>query len=156
MQKFLAVLFALLTTAAVADDRADIVGTWKLVSFIVEFQDGRPPLAEYGQSPMGYTVFTPEGRAITIIEAEGRKPPTTDEERVQMFRTMFAYSGLYRFEGNKYVTKVDVSWNPGWDGTEQVRFYKLQGDRLDVVSDWLIVRPGAKPSRGVIAWQRVR
>jgi hypothetical protein len=32
---------------------------------------------------------------------------------------------------------VDVSWNEAWTGTEQVRFYSLDGARLDIVTAWL-------------------
>jgi hypothetical protein len=34
------------------------------------------------------------------------------------------------------VTKVDVAWNEAWTGTEQVRFFKLEGDTLMVVGMW--------------------
>jgi hypothetical protein len=32
--------------------------------------------------------------------------------------------------------QVDVSWNPAWVGTEQVRFFKFDGERLLVISAW--------------------
>jgi ABC-type Fe3+ transport system substrate-binding protein len=47
-----------------------------------------------------------------------------------------AYTGMYRLEGDKWLTKVDVAWNPEWVGTEQTRFFKLDGDRLHVTSTW--------------------
>jgi hypothetical protein len=70
---------------------------------------------------------------------------------------MVAYSGLYRLEGDKWVTAVDVAWNPAWIGTDQVRFYKLEGDRLVVNSAWAPSTnfPG-KIVRVYVTWTRVK
>ncbi|WP_456658730.1 lipocalin-like domain-containing protein [Bradyrhizobium sp. JR3.5] len=32
-----------------------------------------------------------------------------------------------------------MAWNPEWVGTEQERFFKLDGDRLQVTSTWRIM-----------------
>ena len=53
-----------------------------------------------------------------------------------MLRTLISYSGKYRVEGDKWITKVDSSWNGTWNGTEQVRNYRLDGDKLFVISMW--------------------
>lgn len=142
----------------IADDRAKLVGNWKLLSFENEFQDGSPRRAVYGQHPTGYIIFTAEGRMAAIIEGEGRKAAKTDEERAALLRTMFAYTGMYRLEGDKWITKVDVSWNPAWNGTDQVRFYKLDGDRLQVTAMWQPNPnlPGAPVTRGVLKFERVK
>ena len=52
---------------------------------------------------------------------------------------------------------MDVSWNPAWNGTDQVRFYKLDGDRLQVTSAWApsVKLPEAPITRGVLMWERV-
>jgi hypothetical protein len=61
-------------------------------------------------------VFTPEGRMIGILTAEGRKAGTTDAERLALYRTLIAYSGLYTVDGGKFTAKVDNSWNESWTG----------------------------------------
>jgi len=43
---------------------------------------------------------------------------------------MLASSGLYRVEGNDFITTVEVSWNEQWNGTEQRRHYRIEGDKL--------------------------
>jgi hypothetical protein len=73
---------------------------------------------------------------IGILTAEGRKAGTTDAERLALYRTLIAYSGLYTVDGGKFTAKVDNSWNESWTGTDQARTYKLYGDRLDIVSQW--------------------
>jgi hypothetical protein len=82
--------------------------------------------------------------------------PQTDEEAAAAFRTMFAYTGFYRLEGDKWTTKVDVAWNPAWDGTEQVRSFKLDGDRLQVISAWAMSPNLGRVTRAIVTWQRAK
>lgn len=93
MFKAMAVAIGLtfLPQVAVADDRATIVGIWKLLSSESEFQDGSPRRAVMGQNPAGYIVFTAEGRMMAVLEGEGRKPAQTDQERAALLQTMVAY-----------------------------------------------------------------
>jgi hypothetical protein len=160
MLKSIAVLVGSLFVCqfANADDRANLIGNWKLLSFENEFQDGSPRRAPYGQSPTGYIVFTAEGRMIAVVVGEGRKVAKTDEERAALLQSMFAYSGMYRLEGDKWITKVDVAWNPVWNGTEQMRYYKLEGDRLEVTAAWgnSPNLPGAPVTRGILMFERAK
>lgn len=160
MLKSITVLLSLVValTSAFAQDGKRLVGVWKLVSFHVEFQDGRPKMATMGANPIGHLIFTAEGRMMAVLEAEGRKPAQTDEERAHLLRTLIAYSGIYRVEGDQWTTKVDATWTPGWRGTDQVRTYRLDGDRLDVIASWgpFVALPGNPMARGVLVWERVR
>ena len=117
---------------------ADLIGTWKLAGGEIEFQDTGERRPLYGADRLGYIIFTPEGRMMGMIEGDGRKAPQTDEDRVRLFRTMFAYSGQYRLEGDKWITAVDIAWSPAWIGTDQVRLYKVEGDPLVVSTPWAI------------------
>ena len=40
--------------------------------------------------------------------------------------------GRYRVEGGDFITGVEVSWNESWNGTEQRRHYRVEGDKLFV------------------------
>ena len=151
---FTLLLASSLTTSAFANDSAKVVGTWKLVSFVNEFQDGSESRAAYGNRPTGYIIFTADGRMMSVVEAEGRKPPDNDEQRASAFRTIIAYTGMYRLDGDKFTTKVDVSWNPAWVGTEQVRDYRLQGNQLTVVSPWVMSPNLGKMTRATVTWER--
>jgi len=76
-------------------------------------------------------VLTREGRMIGIITAENRQSGSSDANRVvALHKSMFAYSGKYRIEGNDFITAVDVSWNEAWNGTEQRRHFKFEGEKL--------------------------
>ena len=43
---------------------------------------------------------------------------------------MIAYTGRYRIEDGKVITKVEAAWNEAWVGGEQVRNVRFDGDRL--------------------------
>jgi Lipocalin-like domain len=152
------VLAALLATTATAgaDDGAKIVGTWKLVSVVYEDQQTKDRTPVYGEHPTGYQIATPEGRWLALVTAEGRKVPQTDEDRSQALKTMIAYSGRYRVEDSKVVTKVEVAWNEAWVGSEQVRFIRFEGDDLLHIESPPMPHPniGGKVVRVIVTWQR--
>ena len=54
----------------------------------------------------------------------------TDEEKVALFDTMVAYSATYTVEQDSVIHHVDAAWNPTWIGSNLVRPFKLDGDRL--------------------------
>jgi hypothetical protein len=157
MRTLIAVTLGLLVGAqsANADDRARLVGTWRLVAFEQEFQDGRPAQSFLGRKWIGYTVFTAEGRTMSVWEAEGRDTPKTDEERAALLRTVHAFTGTYRYEGGVGVTTIDVAANPAQKGP-QTRAYRLEGDRLHVTSPWgpSPTVPGSAVSRASIRFER--
>ncbi|HME37784.1 MAG TPA: lipocalin-like domain-containing protein, partial [Steroidobacteraceae bacterium] len=53
---------------------------------------------------------------------------------------------------------VDVTWNPAWRGTEQVRHFVLLGDRLTVTSMWQpsLNLEGSPMTRGILVFERVK
>jgi len=152
------VCFLILVPPCFADDSAKILGIWKLVSFESESQATGEREPTLGKNPTGYAIFIPEGRVWFVLTGEGRKAPNTDQDRADLFKSMFAYTGMYRLEGDKWITKVDVSWNPAWVGTEQVRFFKLDGDRLQVISMWVksTTRPERGMTRGILTFERTK
>lgn len=137
MWKLITTCIGLLFVAqtALANDNAKLVGIWKLVSWNIEFQSGEPARPYPGGKWIGYTIFTPEGRTMSVWEAEGRKPPNTDEDRAALLRSMNAITGTYRYEGGTGVVEIDVAGNPASRG-KQTRGYKLDGNSLEVTTPW--------------------
>jgi hypothetical protein len=136
MRAFVCAMAALAVPAR-ADDvelRQKIVGTWKLVSVVFEDQASKERTPIYGEHPRGYQIATPDGRWIALVTAENRPVPKTDEERAQALKTMIAYTGRYRVEDGKVITKVEAAWNEAWVGGEQVRAIRFDGDRLYIES----------------------
>ena len=52
---------------------------------------------------------------------------------------MIAYTGTYQLKGNQWVTRVDAAWNPQWVGTEQTRYFLIEGDKLVVQTPWRVM-----------------
>src|SRR6202161_3643736 len=130
-----AILFAMLflPMLARADDaelRQKIVGTWKLVSVVYEDQATKERTPVYGEHPRGIQIATPQGRWLALRTSESRPVPKTDEERAQALKSMIAYTGRYRVENGKVITKVEAGWNEDWVGGEQVRNIRLDGETL--------------------------
>ena len=147
-------IFAIIGTTVVAEERHPLVGNWKLVSWQVIGDDGKPKDV-FGTAPNGYLVITPEGRSIVLTTASGRKPGTDDSARAALQKSMLSYSGRYRVEGGDFITKVDASWNEEWNGTEQRRHYRIQGDKLfiETAPAPSMVSPGKTDFRRLV-WVR--
>ena len=155
MLSFQVALFVLLGFAAAADERETLLGNWKLVTFYTEDVDTKQRNNVYGEHPRGYAGITPGGRLFAFVTADGRKPPQNSEEQAAAFRTVIAYTGQFRVEGEKFITKVDVAWNEGWVGTEQVRYWRVEGDKLYITTA-PIPNPNVPGGKmvGTLVWER--
>jgi hypothetical protein len=149
---FFSVLFA---GTAHADDETAIVGTWKLVSVVYEDVATKKRTPVLGEHPKGIQIATPEGRWLALVTAEGRPIPKTDAERARALQTMIAYTGRYRVEDGKVITKVEAAWNEAWVGTEQVRAIRFEGNRLYIESPPM-PHPNVnnKMVRVIVIWER--
>jgi hypothetical protein len=149
-----AVMLASASTRAADSDR--VVGTWRLVSVVYEDAQTKERTPVLGEHPRGYQIATPEGRWLALVTADGRPIPKSDEDRANALRTMIAYSGRYRVEGDKVITKVEVAWNEAWVGGEQVRFLRFEGDDLLHIESPPMAHPNVnnKVVRVIVTWQR--
>ena len=130
-------------------------GAWRLDALRLRMEDTGEIVEPFGPDPRGSIIFTPDGRMMTVITASRRALPTTDAEMAAAFRGMMAYTGRFTLDQDQVVIDVDASWNPAWEGTQQIRRVDLEGDRLTLTSE---VQehpryPGRK-LRGIITWTR--
>lgn len=84
-----------------SEDRTPLVGLWRLRSFQREYQATGDREFPMGFAPTGYILFLPEGRMAVVITGDGRKAPTTDEDRAGLFKSLVAYTGPYRVDGDR-------------------------------------------------------
>ena len=132
-----------------------LVGTWKLFSCYMEDVATDEKILAWGEHPKGYLVITPDGRWIVIQTADGRVLARDEADRAAAFRSMLAYSGMYRVEADKVTIKVDISWDEAWIGTEQVRQFTIEGDRLHIeAAPQPYANFGGKVMRGILIWER--
>jgi hypothetical protein len=116
------------------DDSEKLVGDWKLASFFTEDVATKERTNVYGENPAGYLVITPGRRFVGLVTADGQKTAQTLEEQAAAYRAMLAYSGKLRLDGEKFIVEVDAAWNKDWVGTQQVRFWRLEKNRLLITS----------------------
>ena len=139
-----------------------ILGTWKLLSYVREEIPSGAKSDVMGAHPSGYINYGRDGRMIVIIVGSDRKKPVgpvvTPEEAEALIRSMLAYAGTYTVDSDaKTVTHhIEVSWDQFRTGESHVRTYKLDGDRLT-----LTTQPSNDPATGkktvrTLIWERVK
>jgi Lipocalin-like domain len=138
------------------DTAAQLAGSWKLTSWTIQIIGG-DVTEPFGPNPKGRAVFTPGGYVAFLIVAANRKPAANDEESAALLKTLLAYTGKFKIDGDKFITKVDISWNELFTGQDQVRFFKLEGDKLTIRTAEQVsaVYPG-KRVVGTLTWERER
>src|SRR4029077_9569883 len=101
---------------ALAQDAAkQLAGSWKLNSWTIQIIGGEVT-EPFGPNAKGRAVFTPDGYVAFVIAAANRKPAANDEESAALLKTLLAYTGKFTTDGDKFTTKVDISWNELFTG----------------------------------------
>jgi Lipocalin-like domain len=106
------------------------------VSYVARAEDGslRSPL---GPNPRGSLIYTADGWMLTQVCASDRARFATedlrgvsDAERANAFSSYVAYCGSYEVSGDVVIHRVTMSLFPNWVGSEQKRYFELEGDEL--------------------------
>lgn len=151
-------LLVMSLTAAVAGENP-LLGTWKLKSYTREVAATGERYNERGEHPNGYLSYGADGRMYAIITWDKRAAPhdvvPTNEERVELHRTLVSYAGTYTMDAEKVIHHVDISWNQTWTGTDQVRFYKLQGNTLTITSAAAPSPTDGQLGRSILVWEKL-
>jgi hypothetical protein len=121
------------------DDLSDrLVGTWRLVSYTGQGADGRAT-NEYGANPRGRLIYDKGGRMSVHLADPRRKPfvsgdplRAAPDEMKDAFAGYFGYFGTYTVDEKAGVVThhVEEASYPNFAGTNQRRFFTLQGRRL--------------------------
>ncbi|MFT8674365.1 MAG: lipocalin-like domain-containing protein [Acetobacter sp.] len=136
--------------------KQQLIGTWELVSYRVEEKESGAFINAMGPAPRGRVIFTPDGWVAFNLEGSHRHPATNDEDRAHLMKTLVAYIGRYRVEGNQWITSVQTAWAPEWVGTEQRRTVTVTGEYADVLTPWRKMPNWAagRLSRSIIRFRR--
>jgi hypothetical protein len=117
-------------------DRSRLVGTWRMLTWRREFSDTGERIDALGTDPVGFVSYGADGRAHAFVVKRSRPTPTSlppsSSEKIELFDSMFAYAGTYTLHDDHVVHHVDGSWNQACTGTDQKRFYKLDGLFLEI------------------------
>jgi hypothetical protein len=99
-----------------------------------------------GPHPNGYIAYHADGRMMALVISSQRvklkEARPSNQEKIELFDSMLAYSATYTLTENEVIHHVDATWNPAFAG-ELRRPYTLEGDTL-VISG----APGKDPVTG--------
>ena len=116
---------------ALAEDTArQLAGSWKLNSWTIQIIGGEVT-EPFGPNPKGRAVFTPDGYVAFVIAAANRKPAANDAESAALLKTLLAYTGKFTIDGDKFTTKVDISWNELLTGHGSSEIFQAGGRQAD-------------------------
>jgi hypothetical protein len=153
MRIILAILVALSIVHPAFADNNTLTGAWKLKRWVMEDVDTKEQKpSPFGERPAGYVFFSSSHRIFVLITAEDRKAAEGVDGQSAAFRSMYAYSGKYRLENDRFITKVDIAGDQKWVGTEQQRTYRVNGDILIIES--APATQAGKTVRGILEWKR--
>ena len=145
-----------------SSDSQRLLGTWKLVSYVGQEVPSGVGSNVMGPRPSGFINYGPDGRMIVLIVGSDRRKPAgtvaTQVEAQHLIRSMLAYAGTYTVDGDaRTVTHhVEISGDQSRSGTDQVRTYTFNGDRLT-----LITQASNDPATGrrtvrTLVWEKMK
>ena len=144
-----------------ADHRKPFVGAWRLLRYEYRRADGKLTLP-FGEGPVGLLIYDALGHMAGQLMRPGRAPfrknsitAGTIEEVRAAFEGYIAYCGAYGVDAQAgaVIHHVTASWFPNFVGTDQVRYFEFQENRL------LLRTPpresGSEKRAGLLVWERV-
>ena len=152
-----AALLASAGTAALAQTSNDIAGTWMVVS-VKEEKSGQTT-DFFGPNPQGQMMFDSNGRFMQIlmrddvpkIVGQGRFQATPDEAQA-VLRSIAGYYGTYALpESGKLVLRIERATLANWNGTEQQRTFRIEGDELRMINP-----PNLRAGTVETVWRRMK
>jgi len=151
-------LWLLALAAPTQGKELSVGGAWTLVSYVRQ-ESGGSSSKPWGEKPVGYLMYLPDGHMSAMLTAEGRTPAGANDaegqaRRARLFANMTAYAGTYTVEGDRVVHHVEVSWIPDWVGTDQPRWATIEGDRLFIRTGSMRSVMDGKEYVYVLEWKR--
>lgn len=161
---FIVGLAVLLPHLVQAQQSPSLVGTWRLVSYVIPDSNGRVTNV-WGDRPLGLIIYQPDGtmaaqgfdeRRPSFGQAVAERDSTS--VRANAYAGLWAYYGRYTLDpARKEVTHhVEGAWNTDWIRASVVRAYRfIDVDHVELTvvrqPDGRVVTNGA-----VLTWERVR
>jgi hypothetical protein len=126
--------------------RADLVGTWRLVSYHDVGARGERAEGPLGPAPAGVLIYHPQG-GVSVSMMRTPETGTSGAEGEQFM----GYAGEWHLDGDSVVHRVVVSSHDRMVGTEQVR--EISWQHGDLVLRGSAVIDGV-PKHRELTWRR--
>jgi hypothetical protein len=136
-----------------------IIGTWKLVSWTFKNEKGEE-IHYFGKNSTGILMYDANGFMNAQLMKEERPRFASDsinggspDETFGAFHSYLAYFGRYYEKNPGEVTHiVEGSLFPNWLGNEEIRYGRIEGERLILSTP--PIRAGEAEIVFNIVWQR--
>ena len=140
----------------------DVIGAWRLVSYIAEDADGANRTYPLGEDAHGIIIYTASGHMSVQIGSTGRPQYQdgslhggTDAERAATAAGYLAYAGRYTVSDEGVIDHLpDVSLFANWEHTVVPRRATIANDRLTLELVEPVVIDGTHRG-GRLTWERV-
>ena len=143
------------------DAGSPLVGVWRLVSLEIREENGetRRPL---GDNLAGVQIYTAGGLMSAQLLPPGRprfvsgdQERATPEEIKAAFDGCTSYFGRYEVDAaaGRVVHHITASLYPNYEGQGQVRFYRVEGDRLEISTAPILWQE--RPRVFALVWERL-
>jgi hypothetical protein len=129
--------------AAGSASKAQLIGSWKLISFELRVPSGEV-VRPYGGRPIGRILYQKNGEMSAQLMAAGPAPfgnqdplKATAEETDRAWRSYLGYWGKFEVDSasGTVVHHIEGSSFPNWIGQDQIRTFRFEGDRLILEAD---------------------
>jgi lipocalin-like protein len=162
MKRFLLTCVActILTASARSLDPKEkkLIGTWMLTGYVLQRANGDVQYP-FGSAPTGTLSYRGDRTMDAQIMGTARPKITrleaTDSEKATENDSYIAYFGTFDVDTQKHIVTHHVvgSLDTGRIGMDQVRHYKLEGDRLTLVTTSEVL---GEHYVYIISWRRAR
>ncbi|SAK67842.1 hypothetical protein AWB80_03357 [Caballeronia pedi] len=140
-------------------DPDPLLGTWRLRSFVRQVAATGERYNQLGDHPDGYLTYSPDGRMLALFVSNEQPRPRndpSDEERIKLHKSMLAYGGTYSVSPGKIVHHIDIEWDGRRVGSDQVRFYTIDGDTLSIKTEPNKSPVDEREGIGILTFERVK
>jgi Lipocalin-like domain len=134
---------------------SDLIGTWRLESWALVYEDGRPSDYPLGRDAVGRIIYTADGHVSAMLMRAGRPllVDTSPEAKALAYDDCFGYVGRYEVRDEAAYHTIEVATNAALVGITSTRHILLDGDRLTLSGPDF--SPGAQRFQRIV-WRRFK
>ncbi len=132
-----------------------VIGTWSLQSFELRFPDDSVTYP-YGEKVSGLLMYDDTGHMSAAFGSADRAGSDADLAEVDAkvhYDAFMAYCGRYEVEEDRITHWVGASSLEAWTGSEQVRVFRIEDDKLFL--ETMPLKVAGDAPKGVLVWTRV-
>ena len=138
---------------------SDLLGSWELVEWRIEYSEGRPPSWPFGKEAMGLLQYAPDGwmsatmsKRERAAQQDGSAIKPDEGSKARSFGEYLAYCGKWSLSGSTVSHQVVMSMNPVLIGLPHAREARIEGGLLKLLAHE--PGPGGATRLHHIHWRR--